>query len=94
MYYLPVLIKYGIRNRPDNTLSLNECNVLPSNGSAPQTNTYSTTPMLCENDKKKPLTYTIILTLYLQFWERIQHVQRSEDQFYNSVTKLFFLFLK
>jgi len=49
-YYfcLPVLIKYGIRNLPDKTLSLSECNVLPSKGSAPQTNTYNTTPILCK----------------------------------------------
>lgn len=41
-------MKYGIRNLPDKTLSLSECNVLPSNGRAPHTKTYKTTPMLCK----------------------------------------------
>lgn len=41
---LPDDIKKGIRNRPDRTRSRNDCNVDPSNGSAPQTSTYSTTP--------------------------------------------------
>lgn len=36
---LPVLIKKGIRKRPDKTLSLKDCNVAPSNGKAPQTRT-------------------------------------------------------
>lgn len=53
-FNIPVLMKYGIRNLPDKTLSLNECNVLPSNGRAPHTNTYKTTPMLCKYiDKMK-----------------------------------------
>lgn len=41
---LPDDIKNGIRKRPDRTRSLRLCNVEPSNGSAPHTKTYSTTP--------------------------------------------------
>lgn len=40
----PELMKNGILNLPDNTRSRNDCNVDPSNGSAPQTSTYNTTP--------------------------------------------------
>jgi hypothetical protein len=40
----PELMKNGIRNRPDKTLSRRDCKVEPSKGNAPQTNTYSTTP--------------------------------------------------
>lgn len=32
-------MKNGIRKRPDNTLSRNDCNVDPSNGKAPHTST-------------------------------------------------------
>lgn len=45
---IPVDIKNGMRNRPDSTRSRSDCNVEPSNGSAPQTNTYSTTPSDCK----------------------------------------------
>ena len=41
---LPELMKKGILNLPDNTLSRNDCNVDPSKGNAPQTRTYKTTP--------------------------------------------------
>ena len=40
-------MKKGILNLPDSTLSLNWCRVGPSNGSAPHTRTYRTTPRLC-----------------------------------------------
>lgn len=46
-------MKKGIRNRPDNTLSRSDCNVDPSNGNAPQTNTYSTTPSDCNKFNKQ-----------------------------------------
>jgi hypothetical protein len=46
--HLPELIKNGILKRPDNTLSRNDCSVEPSNGRAPQTRTYNTTPSDCE----------------------------------------------
>lgn len=42
--HLPDDIQNGIRNLPDRTLSRNDCSVDPSNGRAPQTRTYSTTP--------------------------------------------------
>lgn len=44
LIFQPVLRKNGIRNLPDKTRSLKDCNVDPSNGSAPQTKTYKTTP--------------------------------------------------
>ena len=45
---LPEVIKKGILNRPDRTLSRSDCNVEPSNGNAPQTRTYRTTPKDCK----------------------------------------------
>ena len=39
-------MKNGILNLPDKTLSLRDCKEAPSNGSAPQTKTYKTTPKL------------------------------------------------
>lgn len=57
---LPVLIKNGILNRPDKTRSRNDCSVDPSNGSAPQTSTYNTTPNDCnEQNMENKLKYTI-----------------------------------
>lgn len=50
---LPELIKNGIRKRPDNTLSRNDCRVEPSNGNAPQTSTYNTTPNDCNKEEKR-----------------------------------------
>lgn len=44
---LPDDIQNGIRNLPDKTLSRSDCSVDPSNGKAPQTRTYSTTPKDC-----------------------------------------------
>lgn len=44
MIKLPVDIKNGILKRPERTRSRSDCNVEPSNGKAPQTSTYSTTP--------------------------------------------------
>lgn len=44
---LPVDMKNGILNRPSRTRDRRLCNVLPSNGKAPHTRTYSTTPKLC-----------------------------------------------
>lgn len=44
--YLPADIKNGILNFPETTTDLNNCIVGPSNGRAPQTNTYKTTPRL------------------------------------------------
>ena len=45
-FILPDDMKNGILNLPDSTLSLSNCKVDPSNGKAPQTSTYSTTPRL------------------------------------------------
>lgn len=42
----PCDIKNGIRNLPDTTIVRKSCNVAPSNGNEPQTNTYKTTPKL------------------------------------------------
>ena len=42
----PVDMKKGIRNFPLSTRLRSDCNVLPSKGRAPHTNTYSTTPKL------------------------------------------------
>ena len=42
-------MKNGILNFPDITTDRRSCIVAPSNGSAPQTNTYKTTPRLCNN---------------------------------------------
>lgn len=47
-YDLRVDIKNGILNRPDKTLSRTDCNDDPSNGKAPQTRTYNTTPSDCK----------------------------------------------
>lgn len=44
--FLPCDIKNGIRNFPDTTILRRSCNVAPSNGKAPQTKTYKTTPKL------------------------------------------------
>lgn len=41
-----VVMKYGMRNWPDKTRLRRSCNVEPSKGKAPQTNTYKTTPKL------------------------------------------------
>lgn len=43
---LPCDIKNGIRNLPETTILRRSCNVVPSNGKAPQTKTYKTTPKL------------------------------------------------
>lgn len=43
---LPVDMKKGIRNLPLRTRARKFCRVLPSNGKAPHTNTYNTTPKL------------------------------------------------
>lgn len=51
MIALPVDIKKGTLNRPSRTRDRRSCNVLPSNGNAPQTNTYNTTPRLCKTNK-------------------------------------------
>ena len=45
-------MKNGTRNFPERILALSMCRVLPSNGRAPHTNTYNTTPKLW---KKKEL---------------------------------------
>lgn len=45
-FKLPVDMKNGTRNFPESTLDLRLCSELPSNGKAPQTSTYSTTPRL------------------------------------------------
>ena len=42
-----------MRNRPDRTRSRNACNVAPSNGRAPQTRTYNTTPKLWSTERKR-----------------------------------------
>lgn len=39
-------MKYGIRNFPSITTFLKACNVGPSKGKEPHTNTYKTTPKL------------------------------------------------
>lgn len=44
---LPVDMKKGMRNLPLRTRARRFCRVLPSNGRAPHTNTYNTTPKLC-----------------------------------------------
>lgn len=66
---LPELMKNGIRNRPDKTLSRKDCNVEPSNGKAPQTSTYSTTPSDCggKNVIKIILTFTVYDSPKCQF---------------------------
>lgn len=46
VYFLPADIKNGILNFPEITTERNNCIVGPSNGNAPQTNTYKTTPRL------------------------------------------------
>lgn len=45
----PADMKKGILNFPDITTERSNCIVGPSNGSAPHTNTYKTTPRLCNN---------------------------------------------
>ena len=42
--FLPVDMKKGMRNLPERTRSLNAGSVDASNGRAPQTKTYNTTP--------------------------------------------------
>uniref|UniRef100_A0A1A9ZY17 Uncharacterized protein n=1 Tax=Glossina pallidipes TaxID=7398 RepID=A0A1A9ZY17_GLOPL len=44
--YLPCDIKYGMRNLPVTTRLFSSSNVLPSNGKAPHTKAYKTTPRL------------------------------------------------
>lgn len=44
--HLPADIKNGILNFPEITTERSSCIVGPSNGNAPQTNTYKTTPRL------------------------------------------------
>lgn len=48
-----------MRNLPDKTLSRRMCKVGPSNGSAPQTKTYNTTPKLC-NRNLQQITYVSV----------------------------------
>lgn len=43
-----------MRNRPDRTRSRRACKVAPSNGKAPHTKTYRTTPKLCAKKKSIP----------------------------------------
>lgn len=50
MLSLPEDIKNGMRKRPDKTLSRNDWSVDPSNGSAPHTRTYKTTPNDCKKN--------------------------------------------
>lgn len=45
---LPADMKKGILNFPEITTDRSSCIVGPSNGKAPQTNTYNTTPKLCK----------------------------------------------
>lgn len=56
-----------MRKRPDKTLSRNDCNVDPSNGNAPQTSTYNTTPNDCNNAKGD-------YTLKTRLWHDRRHV--------------------
>lgn len=51
--HLPVLMKNGILKRPDKTRSRNDWSVDPSNGSAPHTSTYRTTPSDCMSRDKE-----------------------------------------
>lgn len=60
-YCSPELIKYGILKRPLRTLSRRLWRVEPSNGKAPQTNTYSTTPKLCKEERKILITRTALI---------------------------------
>lgn len=53
---LPCDIKYGILNLPSITTFLSACNVAPSNGKEPHTNTYKTTPKLCSRKKQTKQT--------------------------------------
>jgi hypothetical protein len=62
---------YGIWNLPDRTLSLSDWRVEPSNGSAPHTSTYKTTPsdcnrvkFQCEFSRNKSIRQTKALILY------------------------------
>lgn len=56
--YQPALMKYGILNLPAMTLLRMHCNVEPSNGRAPHTSTYSTTPRLCKPTTNIHVRYT------------------------------------
>ena len=58
-------MKNGIRNRPDKTLSRKDCNVEPSKGNAPQTNTYNTTP---SDFKEKYVKVYKISIIKLEVW--------------------------
>lgn len=65
----PVDIKKGILNRPSKTRERKLCSVLPSNGKAPHTSTYSTTPRLCKNtrwsiESFSQLALTISFSMY------------------------------
>ena len=48
-------MKNGILNFPEMTTDLSNCIVGPSNGKAPHTNTYKTTPRLCNNIVKRKI---------------------------------------
>jgi len=58
-FALPVDMKKGTLKRPSRTRDRRSCNVLPSNGNAPHTKTYSTTPRLCKH--RYQLYYNLIL---------------------------------
>lgn len=52
-------MKKGIRNFPLRTRARKFCRVLPSKGRAPHTNTYNTTPKLCEKDTAENKTVRV-----------------------------------
>lgn len=58
-------MKNGILNRPSVTLCLSAGRLGPSNGSEPQTRTYSTTPRLCEENSQNESVSNVFILLML-----------------------------
>ena len=65
-YVIPVDIKNGILNLPSRTRERKLCKVLPSNGSAPHTSTYNTTPRLWKKQNKT--TYDSTNRVCKSYW--------------------------
>lgn len=61
---LPVDMKKGMRNLPLSTRARRFCRVLPSNGRAPHTSTYSTTPRLCPKQTLSATPGTVQIHLW------------------------------
>lgn len=97
---LPVDIKNGIRNLPERTRSRKAWRLCPSNGRAPHTSTYKTTPRLWKIQNNRQLLKTLLTSMnnvYIAtfFQENREYIYSDFNQYttetctqVNSSTKL------